>query len=332
MPHIRVENVSFGYKVGGEQTLSEISLQLSKGSFSSLVGRSGQGKSTLLKLMAGLLQPSEGKIFIGNERLKGPAEVLVPGNEKVAYLDQKLTFPEKISLTEILHYAMRAFSKPHRLERANLLLRMAGLEERSGDKPENLSGGQQQKLSMLYALAAEPELLLLDEPFSHLDELTARELAQTMFPIIKQWKTTTLMVSHLPLHTLKYAQHMFVMSNGRLIEEGNPIQLYTHARQLETAQLLGEAKTFTAAQLRKLFSDAFICQKGHWHIRPHQWQWHPHQVPGAIMTEVVSAVFCGTFWEIVVKAGRNKLLLHLPQKPENHIWLGLPDVVFEKIS
>jgi len=330
-PHLRVSTLSFSYPESEQAAIQNISFQLQKGSFSSLISRSGEGKSTLFKLIAGLLQPDAGEIFLGKERIKGPDEVLIAGHEKVALVDQHLVLPQKVSVYDLLHYAMRAFPRDHREARTNLLLNLAGLEGRSKAKPEQLSGGQRQKLTLLFALASEPDLLLLDEPFSHLDAASAREVEQFAFPIIKKWKTTTLMVSHLPEHALAFSDELIVLQKGKLLEQGSPEQLYFSATNLETAMLLGFAQEWTGKQLMKLFPDLKIEPRRRFYLRPIQWKTSSIPQNDYVETKVISQIFCGDYWRTEVRLGSAILQLQLSHKAENNIWVGVPDVVLQSV-
>ncbi len=328
-PHLRVSNLYFSYPESEQAAIQNLSIELEKGSFSSVISRSGEGKSTLLKLIAGLLQPDSGEIWLGKERIKGPHEVLVAGHEKVALVDQHLVLPQKISAHDLLHYSMRAFPKEHREERSKLLLKLAGLEGRSDARPENLSGGQRQKLTLLYALASEPDLLLLDEPFSHLDAATVHEVAQFAFPIIKKWKTTTLMVSHLPEHTLAFSNQIFVLQRGKLLEEGSPGHLYYHAKNLETARLFGIAQSWNGKQLMKLFSNLEIEPRRTFFLRPAQWKTAHLPQNNFLEANIISQVFCGDYWRVMVKLDNTSLQLQLGYKAKNNLWIGVPDVVLQ---
>jgi len=325
-PILQVDNLTFSYSKGQFPVVDQMSFGLNKGSFTSIISRSGEGKSTLIKLLAAQLQPNSGTIWLGKQRVKGPAEVLVPGHNKIALVDQHLVLPLNLTVSEVLHFAMKEFGTPHRRERSEFMLQLAGLQGRENDKPDNLSGGQRQKLSILYALVSEPELLLLDEPFSHLDEATAQEVAQFSFPIIKKWKVTTLMVSHLPQHALAFSDQIIVLKSGKIIESGTPEYLYNHAIQAESSSLLGEMQVFSGSKLMNLFPYLELNPKQKWFIRPFQWKVALAKEDKKVEAQIVSIQFCGAYWRVKAAIKKVVIQLHIAKKPNNHIWIGAPDV------
>ncbi len=223
--------------LGKTPILNHINLNLGKGMFLSLLGPSGSGKSTLLKTIAGLVQAQEGDIL-----LKGESVLDRPAHRRGAVIVfQDLRLFGHMSVEENVAFGLRmqGVAKAERLKTARELLEQVQLPGFGSRRVSTLSGGQQQRVALARALATKPSLLLLDEPFSSLDE----DLRQDMRQLVKQLHTdhgmTTILVTHDRQEALSMSDQVAVMMNGKLLQMGTPQQVYQNPASRQVADYFG---------------------------------------------------------------------------------------------
>lgn len=202
---------------GGERViLDHVSFEISGGAFMCAVGPSGCGKSTLLNVLAGLVEPSQGRVQFADG--DGPGQT---GTRKIAYVFQQPRLLNWLTARQNVEFALQATRTP-RAEwgrRCADALKLVGLEQFADRFPLQLSGGQQQRVSIARALATDPELILMDEPFSHLDEITAARLRGELMDIWTQTRRTIVFVTHSIPEAVYLADTILVLGRGRLIEQ-----------------------------------------------------------------------------------------------------------------
>ena len=210
MSFLALRQVGFTFP-GWPAVVSEVDWDVEEGEFHCLVGRSGCGKTTLLKLAAGLLHPDEGHI-----RLRG-AELLAPG-PALGFVFQS---PTLLEWHRVLDNVLLPVSLQHRptaaeIEKAQQLLAQLGLSAHVRHYPRQLSGGQQSRVALARALILEPSLLLLDEPFAALDAITREELQDDLLQMCRTRRTTVLFVTHDIAEAVYLADRVAVMEGGRI--------------------------------------------------------------------------------------------------------------------
>ena len=205
-------------RFGALTAVNDVSLTVKKGEFFSLLGPSGCGKSTLLKAVAGILPPKSGSILIGGEDMAN-----VPPHKRgavIVFQDMRL-FPNMTALENVAFpIKMQGVPKRQRLEQAEQLMKsvqLCGLERR---RINELSGGQQQRVALARALAAQPRLLLLDEPFTALDNELKEEIRALVLELHKKFRTTTVLVTHDRQEVFAMADRIAVMRDGRVMRQG----------------------------------------------------------------------------------------------------------------
>ena len=215
--------------------VAPLSFELAAGRRLAVAGASGAGKSTLLQLLAGLVQPSTGEVRVAGQRIRRPADALVPGHPGVAYLSQKSELPKFLRVEQVLRYAsQRPAAETQQLL---ALCRIAHLLAR---KTHELSGGEQQRVALARLLLGAPRLLLLDEPFSNLDRGHKRELQQVLEDVGNQLNITSILVSHDATDTLGWADELLVLRRGQVVQRGTPQQLYQRPASAYVGGLLGD--------------------------------------------------------------------------------------------
>ncbi|MEQ8155660.1 MAG: ABC transporter ATP-binding protein [Clostridiaceae bacterium] len=210
MPLLSLENISLNYhsKSGEICVLRNINIQIEEGEFVSILGPSGCGKSTLLNIVNGLLSPSSGKISFNNEALSF-------NKEKMGYMFQSDHLFPWISVWDNVILPLKIKHKVNKttLDRADKLLSSYGLGEFRNRHPGELSGGMRQRVALIRTLTLEPELLLLDEPFSALDYQTRLKLCDEVYEIIKNERKTVIMVTHDISEAISMSERILILSN-----------------------------------------------------------------------------------------------------------------------
>ncbi|MBX6396522.1 MAG: ABC transporter ATP-binding protein, partial [Alicyclobacillaceae bacterium] len=232
MAQIEVCGVSHRYFTLKEETeaLRDVNLSVEAGEFVSLVGPSGCGKSTLLSLMAGLLRPTEGEVRLFGERLQGPSR-------RVGYM---LQHDHLLEWRDVLHNVLlgaevRGMDLKRAKDRALELLERYGLAGFVRHTPKQLSGGMRQRVALIRTLVLEPEILLLDEPFSALDYQTRLSLGDEMARILRDQKKTVVLVTHDISEAITMADRVVVMSRRPATITGDYRIVFAAGRPLPTA-------------------------------------------------------------------------------------------------
>lgn len=221
----------------------DISFQARLGKTTVLLGESGAGKSTVLRLLSGLLHPQQGHIALdGTTYFDSRQHIVVPPQERpFGYVFQDYVLFPHLSAFENVAFGLKAQGLPRRLvqQRVGAALEqvhLTGFEQR---RPDQLSGGQQQRVAIARALALQPQLLLLDEPLSALDVQTRREVRQELHRILTNIEITTIMVTHHYLEALLFGEQILVLDQGKIIQQGGQRELREYPRSSYIAELVG---------------------------------------------------------------------------------------------
>jgi ABC-type sugar transport system ATPase subunit len=206
-----------------------------------IAGATGSGKTTLMKIIAGLIQADTGEVFFENKRVKGPAGQLIPGFPGIAYLSQHFELRNNYRVEEILEYANRlpAAEKLYEICRIGHLLRR---------RTDQLSGGERQRIALARLLSTSPRLLLLDEPYSNLDPEHRNNLKAVVREIGEKLNITCMLVSHDPVDSLSWADEILVLEQGRMVQKDKPERIYRQPANEYTAGLFGGYNVLTPPQ------------------------------------------------------------------------------------
>ncbi|MGB3301924.1 sulfate/molybdate ABC transporter ATP-binding protein [Gordonia sp. (in: high G+C Gram-positive bacteria)] len=205
-----------------------------------ILGPNGAGKTTILGALAGLVPLTAGQIRLGDRDLDGSVHV-APEHRRITLLEQKPRLFPHLSVVENLAFGPRSQGRSRREAReiADSWLDRIGLPDAGGRKPKQLSGGQQQRVAVARALAAEPEVLLLDEPFAALDAESAPMIRRMLADELARTGTTSVLVTHELSDAWQWASSCLVLNDGRVVEEGTPAELAACPRTQFTAALAG---------------------------------------------------------------------------------------------
>ena len=201
-----------------------MSLDVSEGSLTALLGPSGSGKSTLLRIMAGLETPDEGSISIDDRDVTG----MRPQDRGIGFVFQHYAAFTHMSVRENVAFGLRIRKRPRDEVRTRVdeLLALVGLTKWSDQRPHQLSGGQRQRMALARALAVEPRVLLLDEPFGALDATVRAELREWLRRLHDEQHVTTVLVTHDQEEAMEVADRIAVMNAGRIEQVGSPREVY----------------------------------------------------------------------------------------------------------
>ena len=213
-------------RFGDFAALDDVSVAIAGGSLTALLGPSGSGKSTLLRVIAGLEEPDEGKVLILGEHATG----LPPQKRGVGFVFQHYAAFKHLTVRENVAFGLRIRKRPkdevrERVDELLALVQLHGLAERY---PAQLSGGQRQRMALARALAVEPKVLLLDEPFGALDARVRKELRTWLRRLHEDVHVTTVLVTHDQEEAMDVADRIVLMNEGRIEQTGKPRDLYEH--------------------------------------------------------------------------------------------------------
>ena len=229
------------HSFGDQKVLHNVSLMVPSGQLVCLLGPSGCGKTTFLRLAAGLEELQAGEILINGKVVADSEHSVPPQNRKIGLMFQDFALFPHLTATENVLFGLQNLPPPERNERASGMLDKVGMTQHAGKYPHMLSGGQQQRVALARALAPEPELLLLDEPFSGLDiEMRLRIREQTL-EVLKGSGVATLMVTHDAEEAMFMADRIKVIGeSGHVLQAGRPHEIFYHPRHQFVAKLFGK--------------------------------------------------------------------------------------------
>ncbi|MGY5849316.1 ABC transporter ATP-binding protein [Salegentibacter sp. F14] len=245
---LELKNVSFAYQE--KPVLTNISFELGKGENLSIIGESGCGKSTLLQLIYGLLH-TDGKIIWNEKELLGPQFNIVPGEPFIKYLAQDFDLMPPLTVAENIGKHLSNMYPRKKKSRVRELMEIVEMTDLGDEKAKNLSGGQQQRVALARALANEPQLLLLDEPFSHIDHFRRNNLRRQLFAYLEERSISCIVATHDSTDALSYADKTIVLRNAKIQAEGTPENLYQNPPNKYVASLFGEINEIMIKHLIK---------------------------------------------------------------------------------
>lgn len=233
---IKIEKFSYF----DNEILKNIVFSLNIGSHLSIIGESGCGKSTLLKLIYGLMDCDNGEIYWKDIQVLGPKYHLVPGMPFMKYLAQDFDLMPFITVGENVGKFLSNFFPEEKQRRIDELLELVEMTEFKNIKAKFLSGGQMQRVALARVLAQEPEVLLLDEPFSHIDNFRKNDLRRKIFNYLKEKQITVIIASHDINDVLSFSDEVVVLKDKTILEKAPTKELYFHPKNKYTAALFGE--------------------------------------------------------------------------------------------
>lgn len=268
---LAVGEISKTFGANEQPAVDEVSFDCQKGEVLAIVGGSGSGKTTLLRLIAGLEIPESGEIKLGEVKTNGPGTFLPPEKRDCALVFQDYALFPNMTVEQNVFFGKTAKQRPEQVRKLLQLTKISDLAKRF---PHQISGGEQQRVALVRALATQPSLLLLDEPLSHLDPELRDNVRAQLLNLFKETRTTALFVSHDTEDAMAMADRVIVMRQGQAIQVGTPAEVYSKPLDRYTALLFGKTNFVTL--------DLIPNAPHHFHdersnkevvsIRPHDWQ------------------------------------------------------------
>jgi len=316
-PILQIKALSLRYSGSDVPALQEVSMNIEKGELIALVGESGSGKSSLLRALTGLEDPFSGSITLNNRQLFGSSVNVSPGDRNIGLVFQDYALFPHLNVADNISYGLK--KQKDKVAIVKSYLQLVGLENYEKRYQHELSGGEQQRIALARALAPQPEILLLDEPFSNLDEALKDRLREDLFAILKQTETTAILVTHDIEDAMRVADRIAVLQKGQLRQMDTPQQLYQQpvdryvAGFFGTINLLevysqGDGKVQAYAGELPISLPEGDHQIG---IRPENWQLTEPEIGQGILAKVVAAHFLGSYVEIILEAGNTRIKVHV---------------------
>jgi molybdate transport system ATP-binding protein len=253
---VDIEKEFYGRKHGkkGKNPSFSMNCSFDTGSdFSVLFGCSGSGKTTALRCIAGLETPDSGTIrindtvyFDSRKKINVP-----PQKRKIGYMFQENALFPHMNVRQNIEFGLKGLSSMEKTNRVNEMLGLLGIEELEFAYPDELSGGQKQKVALARALAPEPEVLLLDEPFSALDTVIRLKLRKELRAIQKKLGIPVILITHDPVEAFTMADRMVVFDGGRVQQMGIPEDVFYHPKTRYVAELVGFLNLFDNAVVER---------------------------------------------------------------------------------
>lgn len=244
MADLILNNISKSFK--GKNVLNNISIELRESEILALLGESGSGKSTLLRIISGFEVPDSGEVKLGERVLVNATTFVKPESRNIGMIFQDYALFPHLTIHENIRFGCK--SKRDVL-RVNELASLFELNDQLMKKPANLSGGQQQRVAIARALAAQPRILLLDEPFSNLDQSLRRRIRAEIKRVNTEFGVPLVLVSHDPEDALELADRIAVLRDGEIIQIDTPEQLYKNPVNAYIGNLFGYISEWTDGRL-----------------------------------------------------------------------------------
>ena len=245
---LTINNLCFSYDQ--KQILNNLTFSIAQGQNVAILGESGCGKSTLLKLIYGLLDTNQGQITLNDHKLLGPKFNLIPGHDSMKYLAQDFDLMPFTTVTENIGQFLSNVNPQKKAARVLELLQIVEMQDFADTKTRFLSGGQMQRVAIARVLANEPKVLLLDEPFSHIDNFRKNALRRNLFGYLKNQNISCLVATHDSTDALSFSDQTIVIQAGRILQQGESHFIYNNPINKYVGSLFGEIN-----ELPKTFFD-----------------------------------------------------------------------------
>ena len=306
---LKISNVSFSYKKGAK-AINNFNLEVRKGSFTTLLGESGCGKTTILKLISGFLQPDVGLIEIDGVNQNR----IEPDKRKIAFVFQNYALFPHLTVKQNILYGVKNKKNENNYKIFEDTVKSLNLDNLLNRYPHELSGGQQQRVALARSLVLNPKILLMDEPLSSLDTKLREKVRDELKEIQQKLKITTIYVTHDREEALSLSDNIAVIHEGKILQEGSPKELYFYPTNLYTADFIGHANFL------KNNENTFL-------VRP---QWF------ALSDDEQQNDLCGKIEEITFLGDTTRLIIKLSGENffscEQNLIVDLPTIICDDLK
>jgi len=235
-------------RYGANTVVDDVNVEIPEGSLTAILGPSGSGKSTLLKLIAGLEEPDEGRVIIEGDDVTD----VDPRYRDIGFCFQHYAPFRHMNVAKNIGFGLRVRKQPKDVidVKVRELLELVKLETKANSYPSQLSGGERQRMALARALAIEPRVLLLDEPFGALDAIVRTELRHFVKELHEKIKVTTILVTHDQDEAMEVANQLLIMHSGKIEQAGDPTELYERPATEFVHSFLGPTTLFKGVAVR----------------------------------------------------------------------------------
>jgi iron(III) transport system ATP-binding protein len=299
---IRVTNLHFERD---RSILNNLNFTLKKGEVFGIVGPSGAGKSTLLSIMAGLLDASKGEVKLGSEIIYGPKDRLLPGHPEVQLVNQEFGLDIYHTVSENLRVKANHLTAEMKGEFIAELLDLMELTHIANHKAIQLSGGEKQRLAMARAIIMEPKVILLDEPFAHMDAHIKRKVIAYLLALKKSRKTTFVFVTHDGQDVMTFADRIAYFNQGQIQRIDTPEAFYRYPTAYEEGLFFGELNSVKQKKETLIF-------------RPNQFSLDEQQEGVHLEVKFLDAAYAGIYYLNYFRVGKNERIVLYHTEILNH--------------
>ncbi|MFD1198814.1 ABC transporter ATP-binding protein [Brucella gallinifaecis] len=319
---------------GTVRALNNISLDVQPGEIISLVGHSGCGKTSLLRIIAGIDAPDEGLLSMGERRLVGPSIFVEPEKRNIGVVFQDYALFPHLSVRENVLFGLRKIYKEQAISRVNELLNLVGLASMADRYPHMLSGGEQQRVALIRALAPKPDLLLMDEPFSNLDRgLRARVRSETL-SLLRALGTPVIIVTHEAEEALSTGDRVVLMRSGEIVQQGSPRDLHNRPNSRYAADFFCDFNAFTGKVCGRTIESPLGCfdvandfashREVLVYVRPRDIEVLIDDTEGALSGQIETRTYFGETEELLIRLDGSGQSLRV--RTDHHVMEGATSV------
>jgi len=223
------------------EVLKDITMDIEKGKIISLLGKSGSGKSTLLNIIAGFEQSPTGILCLNNKILSDSHTFIEPQKRNIGFVFQNYALFPHMNIFDNITFGIDNFTKEEKIKKATKLLHLVHLNGYESRYPHELSGGQQQRIALIRAMVLDPELILLDEPFSGIDTMLKSQIQKELLDILKSTHKTAIIVTHDSSEAMAMSDKIIYLEDGKIMQYDTPQNIYKHPKTKNIAKSFGIA-------------------------------------------------------------------------------------------
>lgn len=243
---LEIHNLQKKFPGAKEAAVKDFNISMHKGEVLALLGESGSGKTTILRMIAGFERPTKGKIILNGQVVADDEYSLAPEKRQIGIVFQDYAlFPHK-TVAENIEFGLFRFEKDNARQRITEIMELTALQGLENRYPHQLSGGQKQRVALARALAPKPQLILFDEPFSNIDTLIKNQMRDEISSIIKASNVTAVFVTHDTRDAMALADRIVVLKNGKTLQTASPEEIYHKPSSAFVADFFGKTNLFEA--------------------------------------------------------------------------------------